>query len=130
MKIEKIAISHGLTINIEHFESERADVEMVGILDKGDNHDKEYDRLKEIVNEKLKIWEQEIRELRSNQEIVIENTNKINVETKAQTTNEKFNCPKCGEEMLKKEGKEYYHCSKHWGYPDMIKEGKIRDKKY
>jgi hypothetical protein len=32
--------------------------------------------------------------------------------------------------MLQKEGKEYYMCGKHWGYPDMILKGEVRDKKF
>ncbi len=39
-------------------------------------------------------------------------------------------CPICGDQMLPKDGKEYYLCSKHWGYPDMIKKGNVRDRKF
>lgn len=43
---------------------------------------------------------------------------------------ESYICPVCGEQMLPKEGKEYYLCGKHWGYPDMIKKGNVRDRKF
>jgi ssDNA-binding Zn-finger/Zn-ribbon topoisomerase 1 len=43
---------------------------------------------------------------------------------------ETFSCPECNELMKKKEGKEYYMCDKHWGYPDMIKKGEVRQKKF
>ena len=126
MKIEKIAISHGATINIEHFESKRVDIEMVAMIEKGDDYKKEYDQLKEEIMQKVNTWEQEIRSKVCNEEKKLD-TSKI--ETGGQD-GKKFICPKCGEEMIKKEGKDYYLCSKHWGYPDMIKEGTVRDKKF
>jgi ssDNA-binding Zn-finger/Zn-ribbon topoisomerase 1 len=43
---------------------------------------------------------------------------------------ETISCPECNELMKKKEGKEYYMCDKHWGYPDMIKKGEVRQKKF
>lgn len=43
---------------------------------------------------------------------------------------ESYICPVCGEQMLPKEGKEYFLCGKHWGYPDMIKKGNVRDRKF
>lgn len=39
-------------------------------------------------------------------------------------------CPTCGEQMVPKEGKDYYLCSKHWGYPDMILKGMVKDRKF
>jgi tRNA(Ile2) C34 agmatinyltransferase TiaS len=41
-----------------------------------------------------------------------------------------FICPECKEKMQKKEGKEYYKCKKHWGYPAMIEKGEVREKNY
>ena len=43
---------------------------------------------------------------------------------------EQFICPTCGEQMMPKEGKDYYLCTKHWGYPDMIKKGNVRERKF
>ena len=41
-----------------------------------------------------------------------------------------YTCPTCGEKMKPKEGKEYYLCTKHWGYPDMIQKGQVRERKF
>lgn len=43
---------------------------------------------------------------------------------------EAYICPICGEEMKPKEGKNYYLCTKHWGYPDMISKGIVKERKY
>ncbi|OLS20706.1 MAG: hypothetical protein HeimC3_39720 [Candidatus Heimdallarchaeota archaeon LC_3] len=51
---------------------------------------------------------------------------KIVEETVAQQ--KEFICPECKEKMQKKEGKEYYMCKKHWGYPDMIEKGEVRER--
>ncbi|KKM06829.1 hypothetical protein LCGC14_1740140, partial [marine sediment metagenome] len=42
------------------------------------------------------------------------------IELKSWKKGLKLCCPECKEKMQKKEGKEYYMCKKHWGYPDMI----------
>ena len=47
-----------------------------------------------------------------------------------QEKQDSYICPVCGEQMLPKDGKDYYLCSKHWGYPDMIKKGSVRDRKF
>ncbi len=47
-----------------------------------------------------------------------------------QTNKEDFICPSCGEQMQPKEGKDYYLCTKHWGYPDMIKKGLVKERKF
>lgn len=51
-------------------------------------------------------------------------------EIEQQEKQEEFVCPICGEQMMPKEGKDYYLCTKHWGYPDMIKKGNVRERKY
>ena len=43
---------------------------------------------------------------------------------------EEYICPVCGEEMKPKEGKSYLLCSKHWAYPDMIRKGEAKERKY
>ena len=47
-----------------------------------------------------------------------------------ESTNEEkdFICPECKENMQKKEGKEYFLCKKHWGYPTMIEKGEVRER--
>jgi NADH pyrophosphatase NudC (nudix superfamily) len=39
-------------------------------------------------------------------------------------------CPTCGEQMFPKDGKDYYLCTKHWAYPDMIKKGLVKERKF
>lgn len=39
-------------------------------------------------------------------------------------------CPKCNEVMTQRSGKGYYMCSNHWGYPDMIRKGVVKDKRF
>lgn len=51
-------------------------------------------------------------------------------EEQEQVANEVFICPTCGEQMQPKEGKDYFLCTKHWGYPDMIKKGMVKERKF
>ena len=89
-------------------------------------------QLEHIINE----WErlERIEHSKNNITIVEQPTT---VKTKTPTKQQPFSknkatyiCPECGEQMHKKEGKEYYLCSKHWGYPAMIEKGQVRDKTY
>ena len=52
------------------------------------------------------------------------------VKTQEEENLEGYICPNCGEEMKPKEGKDYYLCTKHWGYPDMIKKGIVKERKF
>ena len=53
-----------------------------------------------------------------------------NQEEMKQTKQDEYICPTCGEKMMPKEGKDYFLCSKHWGYPDMINKGQVRERKF
>ena len=53
-----------------------------------------------------------------------------NMKPKEEQFQEEYICPNCGEEMKPKEGKDYYLCTKHWGYPDMIKKGIVKERKF
>jgi hypothetical protein len=39
-------------------------------------------------------------------------------------------CPVCKEPMFQKKGKEYYLCTKHWGYPNQIARGIVKERKF
>ena len=128
MKFEKIMVNFGSTINTGEYESKRVDLEAVVFLEEGETFDESSEKLKKILQEKVELWEGEIRSRNGNKKNLTEKS----IESDGDRTiknNESVICPKCGEKMVKKEGKEYYICSKHWGYPDMIHEGLVRDKR-
>ena len=55
---------------------------------------------------------------------------KVQEQESVQENQGEYICPACGEKMLPKDGKDYFLCSKHWAYPDMIKKGIVKDRKF
>lgn len=154
MKIEKISITRGKKVNLGNYETELFEITMEVQLDtsKDEPHDV-INGIKKILDQKLIAWEQSIKNTKQNthsteneltsittadkliNEPEIEPKNTSNETIKPLDSNKEpassqFICPKCKEPMKKKEGKDYYLCSSHWGYPDMIKKGEVREKNF
>ncbi len=68
-------------------------------------------------------------------EYVLKNADSFKME-EAELSNKKpeskdtYKCPVCNETMYKKEGKGYYMCNNHYGYPEYIKKGIVKDRKW
>jgi hypothetical protein len=139
MRISEIKVTHGATVNTGDYESKRIDLELRAFLDEMDDPEIAFEQLKRGLIEKVTTWEKEIKDR-------VKELGSIRIETKKQGNltgygngngqktatevikiEESYTCPKCGEQMQQKEGKEYYMCGKHWGYPDMILKGEVRD---
>lgn len=152
MKISKVTVLRGKKINLETDDAENFEIQMEALLDEQDDPQDIVQGLKSILDRHLLAWEQKIRgklNLKDDQSPVTFTTAEELVTGSIQLENEKKDaieqkldnkkpeeevlnliCPKCNEKMVKKEGKDYYLCSKHWGYPDMIKAGQVREKRF
>ena len=49
---------------------------------------------------------------------------------KNQSEQSSFRFPKCNEPMFQKGGKEYFLCTKHWGFLNQIRKGFVNDRKF
>lgn len=149
MKIEKIKVTRGKKVNLGNYESENYELSMeVRLEDQDEAHDV-INGLKNVMDQKLINWENTLKqsstepmalktEIKTADTLIQENDlSKIipvdktpQKEDTKEIQEQQFICPKCKEPMVKKENKEYYLCSKHWGYPDMIEKGEVRDKQF
>ena len=50
--------------------------------------------------------------------------------SKTESNSEVLVCPECNEPMHQKQGKEYYLCTKHWGYPNQVVRGIVKERKF
>ena len=152
MKISKVAVVRGKKIDLETAETEHFEIQMEAQIEEKDDPQEIIQGLKSILDRHLLAWEQKLR----GNSYSMESTPQVNIKTasdlieqppdqQSQTTEAhepliesksateemvQLICPKCNEKMVKKEGKDYYLCSKHWGYPDMIKAGQVREKRF
>ena len=150
MKIEKITVTRGKKVNLGNYETENYEISMeVELEDQDDAHDI-INGLKNILDQKLLNWENTLKlvsesanneiktEIKTAKSLIdeaeIEEINKKQILPEISSVDSKsekqYICPKCNEPMHKKENKEYYLCSKHWGYPDMIEKGEVREKQF
>ena len=149
LKIEKIKVTRGKKVNLGNYESESYELSMeVALEDQDEAHDV-INGLKNIIDQKLINWENTIKQAAKSTTLTTEiktadaliqkndkpeknSVDKVPQEQPSQDgqAKEQFICPKCKEPMVKKENKEYFLCSKHWGYPDMIEKGEVRDKQF
>ena len=152
MKISKVLVQRGKRIKLENEDIENFEIQMDAEIEEKDDPQDIIQGLKAILDRHLLAWEQKVR----GNDFLSEKTNEITIKTadelvtniieseqKRPNTTEietekklteqeqaQLICPKCNEIMVKKEGKDYYLCSKHWGYPDMIKAGQVREKRF
>ena len=122
------------------YESKKINLEVVVRLEEGENKDSAYEQIKKDLMTKGDAWEQELRasctpKKESNAKkngvpVITDVQNKSQDQVTIIETNGLLVCPQCGEDMFQKEGKDYYVDSKHWGYPDMIRKGQVKDKRF
>ena len=134
MKVQKVKIGIGRSINKKNNEMENINVEMEAQLENEDPHDV-FQTLKLVLSKQIDAWESEWRPVESAIEkkppptIEGDSAPLESVALEAPAV-EQLVCPICKETMKPVEGKGYYLCSKHYGYPDKIKKGEVRDRKY
>ena len=152
MKITKILVTRGRKLHLENYDNEKFEIQMEAQVDDKDDPQDLIQGIKTLLDRHLDAWEQSIRGNKAFKEpspsVVIKTANELVEETEtvdsvireqveqtthktqAESEDQKLICPKCNEVMTKKEGKDYYLCSKHWGYPDMIRKGQVREKRF
>ena len=152
MKITKVMVVRGRKLHLENYDTENFEIQIESAIEDNDDPQEVIQGLKNILERHLDSWEQQKREhlssmektqqvsIKTAEELVSEDANireniPAQTEVREETKNDEQDqtpliCPKCNEIMVKKEGKDYYLCSKHWGYPDMIKKGQVREKRY
>ena len=152
MKITKVMVIRGRKLHLENYDTENFEIQIESAIEDKDDPQEVIQGLKNILDRHLDSWEQQKREhlisvdkiqqvsIKTAEELVSEDVNigennpaQIEVVEEAKNGEQDQTpliCPKCNEIMVKKEGKDYYLCSKHWGYPDMIKKGQVREKRY
>lgn len=135
VKYEKLEVNYGTTINTGDYESKRIDMKAIIQLEEGDIFETASELAKKDLEQKIDTWEQKLRAKIPPK--TFQQTHETNAElpvivddTLTPLQNGTYICPVCGEQMFPKEGKAYYLCSKHWGYPDMIKSGQVKVKKF
>jgi hypothetical protein len=115
MKIEKVKISLGRKVSHLPEGINSMELTMEAKLEDSDDPLEIFHELKEKIQKELENWE---------------------VETKSKsplTQHEKSEdliCPTCNEVMKAVSGKNYFLCSKHYGYPDQIRKGEVKERKF
>ncbi len=152
MKITKVTVVRGKKVNLDMNDTEKFEIQMDAVLDDQDDAQDIVQGLKSILDRHLLAWEQKLQgkmalgnepnpvTIKTAEELVASTSDEVETRTEptepkieAKTSEEEnlnLICPICNEIMVKKEGKDYYLCSKHWGYPDMIRKGQVREKKF
>lgn len=142
MKIDRINVKRGKKLNLGNYESTSLELGMEVLLEEDDPHDT-INGLYRILNQHLDAWERTEKGTNAlDQQPVVETADTIRqpVEiiqkptsssiAKENNKSKDLICPKCHEIMVQKDGKDYYVCKNHWGYPDMIENGEVRDKRF
>jgi len=152
MKVSKVVVTRGKKLNLENYDNEQFEIQMEAILEDGDDPQDIIQGLKSLLDRHLISWEQQMKgnhphnepeqsvrittaeDLISNDasdEKIMKTQSRVQLENSmTEQDNSPLICPKCNEVMIKKEGKDYYLCGKHWGYPDMIRNGQVREKRF
>lgn len=159
MKIQSLAINVGRKVLIDQNEH-KLEIGLEADLESDEDFESVYYSVRSTLEGHLENWEHEIRTnqrptiltlpdgpaeiappLVTASEMRPKGTRQKKEQQKNYTKPEKeeeiieeeqseYICPSCGEKMMQKDGKEYYLCTSHWGYPDMIKKGIVKDRKF
>lgn len=141
MSIKKINILFGETVNLGNYNSKRMELGLeIDITDKEGQFEDHYVLAKELIESKLLQWKKDLTNGSESSRINFSKKNysnsgkyhakpKIDTYSKLQTTEHELICPECQEYMVQKPGKQYFTCSKHWAYPDMVAKGIVKEKK-
>ena len=101
----------GMRIDIVDYEYARHDRELINAMLMGDIDD--WQRLLEGKDNQ-------------NQNLQINEYRRKNPLSEDLSAKHELFCPACYKHMIQKQGKKYYICDEHWGYPDMIAQGVVK----
>jgi hypothetical protein len=121
--LKKVTVGINRKVNLGNYETKDYYLSAEVDVEEGENLKTVSEELKSSIEALVDAWEAELKGEESTLKPATELVKKEELE-------EGFICPKDNEEMKKAEGKEYYLCSKHWGYPDMIRKGEVRERKF
>ncbi|MHA2105681.1 MAG: hypothetical protein ACW981_19825 [Candidatus Hodarchaeales archaeon] len=115
MKIEKVKISLGRKVSHLSEDMNSISLTMEAKLEETDDPLEIFHELKEKIQTEIDIWEEET---------------KFKSQPIQKKESEDLICPICNEIMKNVPGKNYFLCSKHYGYPDQIKKGEVKERKF
>lgn len=158
MEVNQLSLKIGRKINLGNLEGRSLEIGMIINMTAGDNVEQQYHSLKASLESQLDAWEHETRikatggsfeelmtppPLRPASKSIPKSghikpkvlqqfplTKTDSSRMKNQISPSGFLCPVCNDPMHQKEGKEYFLCTKHWGYPNQIKKGIVKDRKF
>jgi predicted RNA-binding Zn-ribbon protein involved in translation (DUF1610 family) len=144
MKVKTIKVESAKKINLGNYETKDYAIAYEIDLAPTDNAEAITQQVKISLDKMLTDWENQIQHVddlheqnslfvtfqgpvsndaSQEQEILPEVVSKVD-------KSDSYDCPECGEKMIKKDGKNYFICSKHWGYPDMIMKGSVKIRQF
>ena len=129
MQITKVMVGVNRKLNMGNYETKDYSITAEAVLEEGESLFEVSNRVKQALEHQVEGWEMETKGITPKIETANELVKPVVLEKPLKDTTE-FVCPECKEKMQKKEGKDYYLCSKHWGYPAMINKGEVRERNY
>ena len=127
MQIKKTTVGISRKLNLGNYETKDFYLTAEAELEDGETLTDVNNTLKKALEHQLDNWEMDTKGV-----VPTITTADVLVKQKVPESLpqqfEQLICPQCQEPMQKKEGKDYYLCNKHWGYPAMIKKGEVRDR--
>ncbi|MHA1984554.1 MAG: hypothetical protein ACW967_09385 [Candidatus Hodarchaeales archaeon] len=115
MKIEKVKISLGRKVSHLSEDMNSIDLTLEAKLGETDDPLEIFLELKEKIQKELEKWEEELK----SKQFPLQ-----------KEKSEDLLCPTCNEVMKAVSGKNYFLCSKHYGYPEQIKKGEVKERKF
>ncbi|OLS19083.1 MAG: hypothetical protein HeimC3_47560, partial [Candidatus Heimdallarchaeota archaeon LC_3] len=123
----KVTVGITRKINLGNYETKDFQLTAEVELEEGESLYDVSNKVRQTLEHQLEGWEMETKGITPK----INNASELlppKIVEETTTKQSEFVCPECKEKMQKKEGKEYYMCKKHWGYPDMIEKGEVRER--
>lgn len=142
MKIKELNLSVTRFVKLSDDFSEKITLEYkTEINSEQEDPTEVFGNISKLIDQQLNAWERELRK-KTDREMVFSKTPPpvtsaadliqpaVATQQTPKSKEEVLICPICKVPMHKKEGKNYYLCEKHYGYPDMIKRGEVRERKF
>ncbi len=127
MQIKKITVGISRKINLGNYETKDFQITAEAELEEGETLFDASNKMRQSLEHQLDGWEMETKGITPKITNAAELLTPKVVEEQSTEENQ-FICPECKEKMQKKEGKDYYLCKQHWGYPAMIEKGEVRER--
>ncbi|OLS21269.1 MAG: hypothetical protein HeimC3_36490 [Candidatus Heimdallarchaeota archaeon LC_3] len=127
MQIKKVTVGISRKINLGNYETKDFQITAEVELEEGENLFDVSNKVRQSIEHQLEGWEMDTKGITPKIANAAELLHPKVVEETI-TKQSEYVCPLCKDTMQKKEGKEYYMCKKHWGYPDMIEKGEVRER--